>query len=64
MKGISFITDHENRRKAIIIELQTLEKHPNQVEDLWDVLVSESRKSEPKLDWQQVKAGLKKAGKL
>lgn len=29
MKGISYITDQENRRKAVVIELITLEKHPS-----------------------------------
>lgn len=64
MKGISYITDHQNRKKAVVIELATLEKHPSEVEDLLDILVAESRKDEPKLSWEEVKRSLKDKGKL
>ena len=58
MKGISYITDESNRKKAVVIELSTLERNPEQVEDLLDVLVAESRKNEPKLKWEEVKRSL------
>lgn len=64
MKGIRYITDHQNKRKSIIIDIQTLEKHPSEVEDLLDVIVAESRMKELKLDWETVKGNLKKEGKL
>jgi hypothetical protein len=64
MKGISYITDEQNRKKAVVIEISTLEKHPAEVEDLLDVLVAESRQTEPKLNWEEVKEGLRKQGKL
>lgn len=58
MKGVSYITDGLNRKKAVVIDLATLERYPGRVEDLLDVLVAESRKDEPKLDWEAVKQGL------
>ena len=64
MKGISYITDNRNERKAVIIELKTIEKHPQEVEDLIDVLIAESRKNEPKRSWEDVKKTLKAKGKL
>ena len=64
MKGISYITDHQNKRKSIVIDFNTLEKHPSEVEDLLDVLVAESRIKEPKFDWEVIKDKLKKGGKL
>ncbi len=60
MKGVSFITDDKNRKKAIIIELKTIEHHQEEIEDMFDVIVAESRKDEPKRSWDDVKKSLKK----
>jgi hypothetical protein len=60
MKGVSFVMDDKNRRKAVIIDLKTLEQYQEDVEDLLDVVVAESRKDEPKRDWNEVKKSLKK----
>lgn len=64
MKGVDFITDDKNRRKAVVIEIKTIEQYPEEVEDLIDVIVAESRKDEPKRSWEEVKKSLKKKGKL
>ena len=64
MKGVDFITDDKNRRKAVIIEIKTIERHPEEVEDLIDVIVAESRRDEPKRSWDDVKKSLRKKGKL
>lgn len=64
MKGVNFITDDKNRRTAVIIELKTIEQHQEQVEDFLDVIIAESRKGEPKRNWEDVKKSLKKKGKL
>lgn len=55
MKGVSYITDNKNRRKAVVIEISAIEKHQEQIEDLLDAIVAESRKDEPKKDWEEVK---------
>jgi broad-specificity NMP kinase len=64
MKGVDFITDDKNRRKAVVIEIKTIERHPEEVEDLIDVIVAESRRDEPKRSWDDVKKSLRKKGKL
>lgn len=64
MKGVSYITDAKNRKKAVVIELKTLEQNQEAIEDLLDIIVAESRKNEPKVSWEEVKRGLKKKGKL
>jgi len=64
MKGVDFITDDKNRRKAVVIEIKTIEKHPEEIEDLIDVIVAESRRDEPKRSWDDVKKSLRKEGKL
>lgn len=64
MKGISFVTDEKNRKKAVIIDLKIISERQNEIEDLLDIIVAESRKDEPKTKWEEVKLSLKKRGKL
>ena len=64
MKGISYITDNYHKMKAVIIELKTLEKYEEQIEDLLDIIISESRKDEAKIPIEEVKRQLKMTGKL
>ena len=58
MKGVSFVTDDNNRKTAVIIELKALEKNQKKIEDFIDVLIAESRKDEPKRSWQDVKKSI------
>jgi hypothetical protein len=64
MKGVNFVTDNNNRRTAVIIDLKTIEKHSEDVEDFLDGIIAESRKDEPKRSWEDVKKSLKNKGKL
>ena len=61
MKGISYITDGQNHKTAVIIDIKTLSKHS---EDLLEGLIAESRKDEVKIPLSTVIKNLKKAGKL
>ena len=64
MKGISYITDNQNRKTAVVIEFKTLQKYDEQIEDLFDAIIADSRKDEPSVSWELVKKKLKKKGKL
>jgi hypothetical protein len=64
MKGVSFVMDENNRKKAVIIELKTIEKHQEEIEDLLDGIIAESRKDEEKTSLDTVISNLKKAKKL
>ena len=64
MKGVSYITDGHNKKKAVVIDLKTIENNQEAVEDLLDVLVVESRKGEPTIGWEEMKKKLRKKGKL
>ncbi len=55
MQGIQFVTDEAGNRKAVLISLDLL---GNIWEDIYDVLISESRKGEAVTEWEQVKAEL------
>ena len=64
MKGVRYITDSKNRRKSVVIDLKTIEKYDENIEDLFDVIMAESRKDEPSVTWDSVKKKLKSKGKL
>jgi hypothetical protein len=64
MKGVTIIKDEKNNKKILQVDLKEVAKHPDELEDLIDVLVAEARKDEPKKNWDDVKKSLKKKGKL
>jgi hypothetical protein len=56
MKGIQFVVDDSGKKSAVLIDLVELGEL---WEDIYDVLVSESRKHEPTVDWEELKAEIK-----
>jgi len=64
MKGVAYITDDKNRKKAVVIDMKTLIQYDEQIEDLLDGIIAESRKDEPTIAWEDLKLQLKKKGKL
>jgi len=64
MKGVSYITDEKNHKKAVVIDFKTLEKYDDNIEDLFDIIIAESRADEESIPWEEVKKQLRKAGKL
>jgi hypothetical protein len=63
MKGVSYLTDDNNNKKAVVIELKTLEKNEEEIHELIDVLVAESRKNDELINWEDAKKQLKKKGR-
>jgi hypothetical protein len=63
MKGINYITDEKNRKKAVVIDLKTIEDQQEEVHELIDVLVAESRKDDEMISWEDAKKHLRKKGK-
>jgi hypothetical protein len=64
MKGVNYITDSKKRLKAVVIDIKTIEKHQEELEDLLDGIIASSRKGEPSSSLEDVKKRLKKKGKL
>jgi hypothetical protein len=60
MEGIHYVTDENNRKIAVQIDL---EKYGELWEDFYDAIVAESRKDEESEPFDQVVAELKAAGK-
>ena len=61
MTGIQFVTDDKGRKVAVLIDLK---KHGARLQDLWDGLVSESRRKEKGVPLAKAKADLIKRGRL
>jgi hypothetical protein len=64
MKGISFVTNDKNEKIAVQIDLKSIEKHQEAIEDLLDGIIAESRKNEVRIPLSKVISNLKKSGKL
>jgi hypothetical protein len=59
MTGIQFVTDEKGRKVGVLIDLK---KHGAIWEDFWDGLVSESRRKEKGIPYEQYRAArLKRA---
>ena len=61
MTGIHYVTDEQGRKVAVQIDLET---HGELWEDIQDVLVSRSREDEESVPFDEVKADLRRTGKL
>jgi hypothetical protein len=59
MKGIQFLVDDTGKKKAVLIDLS---EWGELWEDFYDVLVSNSRKHEPTVDWEELKAEMAQEG--
>jgi len=56
LKGIQFLFDAEGKETAVLINL----RHNRRLwEDIYDVMVADSRKDEPRMAWEDVKRRLK-----
>ena len=64
MKGLSYITDNKNKKKALVIDLKTIKDDEESIHEFIDLLVAESRKNDQLMDWEDAKGKLRKAGKL
>ena len=53
MKGIQFVVDEAGNKKAVLIDL---EEWRELWEDFYDLLVTESRKHEKTISWEDIKA--------
>jgi hypothetical protein len=61
MTGIQFVTDDKGRKVAVLIDLK---KHGARLQDLWDGLISESRRREKGIPLEKIKADLVRRGRL
>lgn len=63
MKGISYVVNDKNERIAVQIDLKSIVKQRQAIEDLLDGIIAESRKYEDKVLLSKVISNLQKLGK-
>jgi hypothetical protein len=63
MKGLSILFDERRKKRIVQIDLDTVSKDPEAVEDLLDVLVAEARRDEPTISLDAYLATRKRANK-
>lgn len=56
MKGVQFVTDAQGKKTGVLIDLN---RHRYLWEDIYDIIVAEARKNEPRIPWEEVKGRLK-----
>ena len=61
MKGVQFVTDDTGKRTAVLISLA---EWGNVWEDVYDIMVSESRKGEATVAWEELKAEMAREGSV
>lgn len=65
MNSITIIKDETHNKRYVQIDLNAIAKYTNQkLQDLFDVLVAESRKEDEKISLKEMESLLKKANKL
>jgi hypothetical protein len=57
MTGIQFLTDEKGRKTAVVIDLK---KHKALWQDFWDGLISESRRKQRGIPYEQYRAHRRK----
>lgn len=53
MRGVDYVVDESGKKKAVVIDLS---QWGDVWEDLYDIMVSEARKREPRVPWEELKA--------
>lgn len=64
MKGVSFVTNENNEKIAVQIDLKQLQRSQQKIEDLLDIIVAENRKDDEDVSWEDAKRELKKAHRI
>ncbi len=54
-KGINFVSDETGRKTGVLIDLR---RHRRLWEDLYDAMIADRRKREPRVAWETVKRRL------
>lgn len=55
INGVHFVSDASGKRTGVLIDLK---RHRRLWEDLYDAMVAEKRKAEPRVAWEDVKRRL------
>ncbi len=56
IRGVQFLSDAAGKKTAVLIDLR---RYRRIWEDIYDAIVAESRKDEPRVPWEDVKRQLR-----
>lgn len=59
MQGVNFVTNNQNERVAVMIDLKVLAEQQEVLEDFLDAVLAEARRDEESIDWEEAKNLLK-----
>ena len=46
MKGVSYLIDDNNNKRAVVIDIETIGRYDEELEDLFDGIIAESRETD------------------
>ena len=58
MDAITILKDETHNRKLIQVDLDEISKNEELLEDLFDIIISESRKNDELISWEDAKKEL------
>ncbi len=58
MDAITILKDETHNRKLIQIDLEEISNNEELLEDLFDIIISESRKNDELISWEEAKKEL------
>ena len=58
MKGIHIVKDETSNKRYLQLDMEYLQQHPEEVEDVMDVITAELRKDEEEISWEELKKEL------
>lgn len=64
MKGVTVLYDESRKKRLVQIDMEVVVRKREELEEMLDLLVAESRKDDEMVPWEKAKAMLKKVGKL
>lgn len=64
MEAITIFKNEANNHRLMQIDLDVLARDEAQVEDIYDIIAIELRKTEETIPWEEVKQQLKNDGKF
>lgn len=63
MRGVSILFDERKKKRIVQIDMDAINKNPEAIEDLMDILVAESRRDEPTISLDEYAKSAKRAKK-
>jgi hypothetical protein len=64
MKGLTIMTEESSGRRIAQLDLTLLSKSKTSLEDVFDLLIAESRKDEQEFSWEEIRKDLKSKGRI